>query len=1066
MRRILLCLLPLALPLPASAATLTWDGTTNAWNSAHWNPGPVAGGNNTNDTYAVGAGEVFFTANDTFGIHTTPSTPAVRIDAGGTISSGARFTTILGLNLNGGTLRANGGVNNPYGAFGLKGTVSVTGTTPSAIAATTLNFSTVSIGNAAAGTVTTFDVADVTGDPAEDLTVGAVFNNLGNAVSGLVKAGPGTMAVTTNLLNTGVNRVEGGVLRIGGSAPVTLAGGITTRSGGVLELTGVVNQGAGQIFATGNGVLGTTGTTVIRPGALVSVGGNAVLIGGGTGGNGQYGQGTLLIEAGGELVVGPGSATSGGSDATTIWLNPYGTSTNSSLRVEGTLRTARSIVTGGGTQAEVFANGGLVQFTADARQVNVSRLYIRNGGLQIDTQGFAASIASALQHSAVPGDSAIDGGLYKAGSGTLTLNNSGGTFTGNVTIGAGTVALGGAALGMNAAAGALGNSQVAGRAISVASGATLRFLSHDPLGNAGSAPKVRLVVDGGTLVSDGRLVTLGDLELNGATMTANGGVTFGGSNIGTWQLNGAVTVGGTAPSVMNDSGLAGSRILLRVTGGTTPFNVPDVTANGAADLVISTPIANGWNGTGAGIVKTGAGTLSLTATNLYTGVTDVHEGLLLVDGAVINSPGRMDIGLNAATPAHYQQNSGSVTVGTQFVIGAHGSTGAATVFDGTLRVNGTLYVGGYGEGVGTGSLEVNGGTVTATAGLQFGGGGPNNGLVDVNGGVLEVPVINRSGSGSSVLRFNGGLLRATASGTLIQGLTQASVRAGGARFDTGAFAVVVPQPLLHDPGLAADTPDGGLTKFGAGQLSLTGASTYTGPTAVSNGTLRLLMPFLHADSGVRVGAGAALFLDFSGTNTVATLDVAGVAQPAGLYGATASGVASPDDTHFGGTGVLRVLSGPTATPYQLWADASGLDGSPGHENGAGDDPDGDGAPNLSEFAVGSDPLDDASLGLFEVRAEDTLADGDALDELTLTLRARAGATFTADGAGLTAAVDGVRYRVDGSLDLVGFASGVEEVTPALGNTIPPSGYALHTFRLVASNGANGPGYLRLRVSDP
>jgi autotransporter-associated beta strand protein len=465
-------------------------------------------------------------------------------------------------------------------------------------------------------------------------------------------------------------------------------------------------------------------------------------------------------------------------------------------------------------------------------------------------------------------------------------------------------------------------------------------------------------------------------------------------------------------------------------------------------------------------MKTGAGTLSLTATNLYTGVTDVHEGLLLVDGAVINSPGRMDIGLNAATPAHYQQNSGSVTVGTQFVIGAHGSTGAATIFDGTLRVNGTLHAGGYGEGAGTGFLEVNGGTVTATTSLNFGGGGPNNGVVNLNGGTLEVPLINQSGSGSSLFRFNGGVLRATASGTLMQGLTQASVRAGGARFDTAGIDSVVAQPLLHDAGLAPDTPDGGLIKFGAGQLSITGANAYNGPTAVSNGTLRITSPFLHVDSAVRVGAGAVLFLDFSGTNTVATLDVGGTAMPAGLYGSTASGVASPDDTHFGGAGVLRVLNGPTATPYQLWAAANGLDGTPGHENGAGDDPDGDGAPNLSEFAVGSDPLDDASRGLFEVRAEDTLADVDALDELTLTLPARAGASFTADGAGLTAVVDGVRYRVDGSLDLAGFASAVEEVTPALGNTIPPSGYTLHTFRLVASNGANGPGYLRLRVTDP
>ena len=53
-----------------------------------------------------------------------------------------------------------------------------------------------------------------------------------------------------------------------------------------------------------------------------------------------------MIAAGGELVVGPGAALSGGSDATNIWLNPYGTSTNSALHVNGTLRTARRLMAG------------------------------------------------------------------------------------------------------------------------------------------------------------------------------------------------------------------------------------------------------------------------------------------------------------------------------------------------------------------------------------------------------------------------------------------------------------------------------------------------------------------------------------------------------------------------------------------------------------------------------------------------------------------------------------------------------------------------------------------------
>ena len=40
------------------------------------------------------------------------------------------------------------------------------------------------------------------------------------------------------------------------------------------------------------------------------------------------------------------------------------------------------------------------------------------------------------------------------------------------------------------------------------------------------------------------LTTLGNVVLSGGTMTADGGLNFGGSYIGTFQLNGSVTVSG------------------------------------------------------------------------------------------------------------------------------------------------------------------------------------------------------------------------------------------------------------------------------------------------------------------------------------------------------------------------------------------------------------------------------------------------------------------------------------------------------------------------------------------
>jgi autotransporter-associated beta strand protein len=68
--------------------------------------------------------------------------------------------------------------------------------------------------------------------------------------------------------------------------------------------------------------------------------------------------------------------------------------------------------------------------------------------------------------------------------------------------------------------------------------------------------------------------------------------------------------------------------------------------------------------------------------------------------------------------------------------------------------------------------------------------------------------------------------------------------------------------------------DGGLTKIGAGTLTLSATNTYTGPTVVSNGTLRLTTEScLTTNTAVTVASGAFLNLDFAGTNTVRSLQV-------------------------------------------------------------------------------------------------------------------------------------------------------------------------------------------------
>lgn len=164
-----------------------------------------------------------------------------------------------------------------------------------------------------------------------------------------------------------------------------------------------------------------------------------------------------------------------------------------------------------------------------------------------------------------------------------------------------------------------------------------------------------------------------------------------------------------------------------------------------------------------------------------------------------------------------------------------GITGNTTVeLSGVMRSD-------YRISVQSGTLTVqSGGSITASgsAGLALGS-SSSTGALNLDGGTTTVTRLF-SGGGSSYVNFNGGTLKAYSTaaadytGTFLTGLTGAYVKEGGALIDDGGLAITVGQALQH--GGTADK-DGGLTKSGAGMLTLTGVNTYTGDTVVSTGTL-------------------------------------------------------------------------------------------------------------------------------------------------------------------------------------------------------------------------------------
>jgi autotransporter-associated beta strand protein len=411
---------------------------------------------------------------------------------------------------------------------------------------------------------------------------------------------------------------------------------------------------------------------------------------------------------------------------------------------------------------------------------------------------------------------------------------------------------------------------------------------------------------------------------------------------GSWNPSGVPT----GINAINDSG--SNNVVLTQPGDPvwSPWDIragDGANASGSYLQTGSTNIVNGWFRLGDSANSTGYYTLSNGVVNalLQTHVGEIGSAVLTITGGAFNAGqtpfcvGDGDFGaggtgvLNMVGGAINTPPGVDVWLGEGYN-GGIGDTGKMIMTGGAVRIGGWFAIGRFG---GIGDLELSGGSITLTPGdtgnitlatapstgvvNQSGGaltntvsqtwvaesaggtwnlnGGTDvlglvlltrdsgaNGTFNLNGGDLFASQIIDSGGGGA-FNFNGGTLHALADSVNFLQASRCTVEAGGAVINTEGHNVTLGQALANG--------GGGLTKLGAGTLTLSGNLAYSGPTVVSNGTLTVFAPGTLSSSSCTLSGGATFGVVLTEAN-------AQLSVPKLTIGATGGGLS----LNFAGTG--------------------------------------------------------------------------------------------------------------------------------------------------------------------
>ena len=467
-------------------------------------------------------------------------------------------------------------------------------------------------------------------------------------------------------------------------------------------------------------------------------------------------------------------------------------------------------------------------------------------------------------------------------------------------------------------------------------------------------------------------------SFNTLDITADSTVTLDGNQSINALVFGDTTTSSAANWILSGGSPSTSTLTL---GGTAPTITVNALGNGKA-ATISAVLA----GT-AGMTKAGAGTLTLSGSNTLSGGVTLSTGTLNINSTNALGTGNFTIGdrsssvtiNNTSGSPITNANNNPITINTIWrgctftgTSDLNLGTGAVTFYDSSVTVSsGTVTFGGAFTNSGMGNLQkYGGGTLTLNNGYTNTSGGwrltMNAGVVNVNansygdiylnGGRLNIngiawdlgygsPIINsgtldNTSATLSTMTMRGGYwLPIYGSFTYLGSGGSFTVSGGNIGLNASPTITVSNNTLTL---VSPITGAFGLTKAGAGTLTLNGANTYTGAMTNNAGTLILGNVNALGFGGIQTTA--------TGTATVnsgSTLDLNGMTlinEPFTLNGTGTSG-----------NGALINSSGTAASI------GSGIAGAqlPGATTGSGYSS----APTVAISGTGSGATATASLGL-------------------------------------------------------------------------------------------------------